>query len=432
MALYSGQRCCTISHVCLGDLAYLVEHQGRWFLNIKMRFQKGDHNSLHACTFSGWDNKEDSTMDLFYWLDLWLKEEFKLDLKNLAQWKLSTKEKQTPLFKWSKDSMSDCFRRRAEQTGFPKGMLTFHGFRGGFISCAMMNQGLQDNPQAAYDSGAHVANWEIGGKAQRLYTKTLSQRALVCNDLLMQEGSAGYHEVFKNSLVFHQLTTLKPKWEQASFKDTFKLALERAFKNISSSTEKQVLKKKCGLEYYKSFCPYLLKKSMVEELLEENPRWKKAQKKNQQGVLKNIKRDQKIKVARELIQQDLAAGANLEIIMKDYLFPVQEELKKANRKPPKAKTLKKKQPTPRTAWKDAEDRVLVRTYHQTFKKQQEEAKRKGKTTLSHHWITTTKLWSTISEKLEAKGFTRSNQQCRDRWRNLIRIHGSQQEVFTLF
>jgi hypothetical protein len=80
--------------------------------------------------------------------------------------------------------MSQLFKSRAECAGFPRGMLSFHSLRSGFLCTAFMKTGTDRNmQQAILEHIAFVGGWAPAGRAQLRYMKTTAKKTIVASRL---------------------------------------------------------------------------------------------------------------------------------------------------------------------------------------------------------------------------------------------------------
>jgi hypothetical protein len=141
-----------------------------------------------------------STVDFVYWLQQHLRQAFGLDLDHWP-WDLSTQEQDRKLWTWKKMAMSELFKSRTQQAGFPRGMLSFHSLRSGFLCSAFLKTGTDRNlQQAILEHTAFVGGWAPAGRAQLRYMKTTAKKTIVASRLTVNDDQGNPCHHFSLSL----------------------------------------------------------------------------------------------------------------------------------------------------------------------------------------------------------------------------------------
>lgn len=187
-SLNTGARALTTASVLLRDIVKVTasDKEGGLLVQVRLNVTKGTTEWRHGVTISGNPSVKE-TANTVYWLDEYLKKQFKLSLHSRKQWVLAS-HANTTLFGLSPDCLRERFIRAAAHCGFPPHMLSYHSLRSGFLCSALITAGSsEDQRRAVLESTAFVAGWKPGGEAQLLYVKECLRRVIVCTRLVKPE-----------------------------------------------------------------------------------------------------------------------------------------------------------------------------------------------------------------------------------------------------
>ena len=188
MAVSVGARACTCEAIRLQDiLAVLPDPStGLTLLRLRLRVTKNDPAWNQIVTLEGNLNERSGTNAL-YWLQQHLQNSFQLDLSQPSDWAAAAlPAASTPLWKWSKQAMRSHLKKAAVKAGYPRLLLAFHSLRSGFICSALLKANAASLHQrtAVLETTGFVAGWLVGGRAQLRYIKTAAKGCIVASRLI--------------------------------------------------------------------------------------------------------------------------------------------------------------------------------------------------------------------------------------------------------
>jgi hypothetical protein len=188
-AVSTGARSVTCAAVALRDIALVKDlDDGQTLVQIRYMRTKAITNWNHTVSLEG-KLGEKSSANVVFWLDAHLAKTFGLHLRDYSHWNLTPEIGARKLWRWSKDAMSAMFRRRAESAGFPKGLLSFHSLRAGFICSALIQAGTnKDAVASVLENTAFVGGWVPNQKAQLRYVKNTAKRLIVSTRLILPQS----------------------------------------------------------------------------------------------------------------------------------------------------------------------------------------------------------------------------------------------------
>ena len=185
-AHHTGARALTCENVLVGDIQQLeLDETGLAAVVINLRVAKGNPNWDHPVVIEGYINQK-HPLDAVFYLNQHLKSKFNLSLKEVVDRTegevrlVDTK----PLWSLSREAMRERLKKRLQQTGFPS-TFAFHSFRSGFLCSALLAAGSDPGRKTSVlETTGIVAGWQVYGKAQRRYIKTVAERTIVASRLL--------------------------------------------------------------------------------------------------------------------------------------------------------------------------------------------------------------------------------------------------------
>ncbi len=169
-----GMRAITVTHIKLKDI-----HLSCYFnaaprvvtlstskekidvITLNIRVVKNDPYCDGVVNFAGTHEKPFDELDPIFWLGLWLKAKFGLDLAQRHLWKLTPEQREKFLLPWSEDGLNMVIKMVAVKAGYPEHMFSSHSHR-----AAMAVNAVGDNIEL---NTAQVGHWVAGSKSQRIY-----------------------------------------------------------------------------------------------------------------------------------------------------------------------------------------------------------------------------------------------------------------------
>ena len=185
-AHHTGSRALTCENILVKDIEQIeLDDSGLAAVVINLRVTKGNANWNHPVVIEGFINRK-HPLDVVYYLNQHVLNKFQMDLKQITDrvegQQRSVDEKR--VWSLSREAMRERLKTRLAQTGFPP-VFAFHSFRSGFLCSALMTAGANpDHKTAILETTGIVAGWQVYGKAQRRYIKTVAERTIVASRLL--------------------------------------------------------------------------------------------------------------------------------------------------------------------------------------------------------------------------------------------------------
>ena len=409
VAISTGARAVTCFHVTIGDIAQIYKNPASttYFVQLCFRVTKGNPKWNHIVTLEG-DPSRASSLNVVYWLNEHLKKSFNMAIEGFQDWHWSQDMKDKKMWPWSKDSMRELFKSRAISAGFPAALFTFHSLRAGFICSALLKAGSDANAvQAVLENTAFIAGWAPHQAAQLRYVKTCAKKTLVSSRMIMpaeEELGGGIIDPFlTSSEAFHSVTIGDPSWRTDENYKSFVELVNKQFHNSTlTADENKSLAKSC---WRTAFTKYVQGNRELEAtasaLYKSRPNWKVPQYRSatEADVRERVGRNKIV----ELLHSNFEALATvveeftsfvenkvvLEVPLVQYkkkvrvaTIAVRETFNNGHRK--------------RKFWTENEDLILAT----------------GKADK--------KSWVAMAEALP----DRTNVDCKDRWRVLVKKHGS--------
>lgn len=257
-ALTTGARAITCFNVQVCDIINVISKagSGNVLIQILLRVTKGNQNWGHTVTVEG-DPKKKSNLNIAFWLNEHLKQRFGLQLESFHMW--PEQPNFANIWSWSKDSMRQLFKTRADFAGFPYTKFSFHSLRAGFICTAIMNAGISNDAiKAVLEHTAYVAGWVPGQTAQMRYVKDCVKRSIVSSRLVLSaeelESDGIVDKVLTTSENFHNIKLGPSKWQSDTNYKMFQYLVEKAFtKEDLPEREKNSLCQKCWRNAFNRF-----------------------------------------------------------------------------------------------------------------------------------------------------------------------------------
>lgn len=422
-SLSTGARALTCYNVVVRDIVRVIKkpESDKVFIQIMYRVTKGNERWNHIVTLEGDPNTKDS-MNVAYWLNKHLVNSFGVDLHSIND--LSESVKNQHLWPWSKDSMRQLFKTRAQLSGFPYDLFSFHSLRSGFLCSALIKAGTDNNEiRAVLEHTAFVAGWVPYKPAQLRYVKDSAKRTIVSSRLVLSkdEEIANNEGVVDPTLAssenFHNITLLESSWDPETNYMSFQALINKAFTVDSlPERERKSLNAKCWRNAFNKFVrddPQLEDKAKLIYLT--IPSW------NQSRYKWSTEANTRAMIGRQHIASILRSDFDkLSDLSSLFIALVHDDLNMINplklykrkrtldQKPCllSRATYEESSHRKRLKWSVEEDKLLV----------------KGKQgNLS---------FVSISEQMMG---IRSNIDCKDRWRNLLKKHlKDQDKLFATF
>ncbi|KAH7827940.1 uncharacterized protein MONOS_13938 [Monocercomonoides exilis] len=225
-AISTGARSHTCSHIKLRDIArvYVGENSTMMKVTINLVHVKGMFNDDHCVTVEG-DITQKQTLNVVYWLEQFLVEEYGLSLTLFDEWKLGDLGNQ---FIWGirKGAMRKRLQKRASQAGYPENIFGFHSLRSGFICSALLKIGNHmERKESVLETTAIIGRWDEGSECQRRYIKKAEKGTIVANRIILPDEVVESDEPFEKDLstpcVFHNIKLKEVEWNNKSIIDSF-------------------------------------------------------------------------------------------------------------------------------------------------------------------------------------------------------------------
>ncbi|KAH7817155.1 uncharacterized protein MONOS_13303 [Monocercomonoides exilis] len=216
----------TCAHVRLKDIIRVYSPPNSNFIKVTFNLEcgKGWNGDNHCVTVEGAIN-EKHQLNVIWWLEQYLVEEFGLSLTNFDKWELKELEEQ---FIWQlrKGAMRVRLKKRAVQAGYPDNLFGFHSFRSGFICSALLKAGEnQEKRKQALEATAFVGNWILISKSQWEYVKETEKAVIIGNRLGFPdetvEDDVYYDMALTSPQVYHNIKLNEPIWKKESIILTF-------------------------------------------------------------------------------------------------------------------------------------------------------------------------------------------------------------------
>ena len=223
-SIYTGARGVTCSALRLMDIQSLTVQNENYLLRLNLREFKGSSYQDHPETFES-QAKSDKSIDFINWLHSHLLKQFKLDLSQFQNWKLSNEEKN--LFIWPQISthhksvflnkrcttheLTYYLQKCAFLAGFPLKLFSFHSLRCGFISSAVIASMMRNQVDSVYLNTSLIAKWVHKENSQLGYIKNTLHKIILCNNVVMAEDNV-LNTGSIDSKAFHSLEIIQNRW----------------------------------------------------------------------------------------------------------------------------------------------------------------------------------------------------------------------------
>ncbi|KAH7825179.1 uncharacterized protein MONOS_1450 [Monocercomonoides exilis] len=225
-ALATGARSHTCSKIRLMDIVRVFVNNSSTFVKVTINLAcgKGVRNDDHCVTVEG-NITEKHTLNVIWWLEEFLVQEYGLSLTKYDKWNLGRMGVQ---FLWGlrKGAMRARLQKRSFQAGYPSQLFGFHSLRSGFISSAFLKIGnkpeLKEN---VLETAAFVAKWKPGSQVEVNYVDKTSRSTIIANRINYPDEVLEGDELFcadlSNPTVFHNITMGKSQWNDDGIIETF-------------------------------------------------------------------------------------------------------------------------------------------------------------------------------------------------------------------
>lgn len=411
VAHYTGARSITLSNIRLSDIiGVIIQVNGIILVQIKEKVTKGNPNSDHVVTLSG-NLEDDSSMNVVFWLNKHLELKFNLSLINHLTWEVTRND---TLWGWTEAVMQSRFRKRAILAGYPKGLLTFHSLRAGFICSALLASEFEEGALSAiFEQTALVAGWVPYSPAQMTYLKCCARRMIIANNLIQRTGNNSSIMINKDIVtpeLFHGITLNNPSWSVDSNYEIF-------YDKVKELLTVQSMPKDKRFRY---------RRMLFSDCLES---WVKYNAVLEQEACKLYSEDSHLsqrnaeRNAREIIgRADIVKKLNenfdlLDKIVKDFVSAVQDRVQN-----PKYKRNVKRKKTQKNKRIEAGNRE--KKNGRRVRKMWTEAETKFVVERVKAWGTSS--WASIEIAMKSD---RTNGDIKDRFRNLVNTLGSEENVY---
>ena len=426
VALCTGARAITCSNVQLRDILAVINHPqsppGQQWVNIQLRYRvnKGNANWNHEVTLEGRLDRK-ATSDFAYWLNQHLKSTFNLDLAQFRSWTLTQEQKKESIWHWSKDSMRQIFKDRAERAGFPREIFGFHSLRAGFICSALIKAGSDETKvRSVLENTAFIAGWVPYQNAQLRYVKTCAKKTLISTRLVVDDDNTLDSNIvdplMTSSENFHSITLADPSWPMDTNYRAFHAKVDTYILSfIQDQPDKETLKLRFWSAAYKDFVKSLpqLEEKAAAVIAEKTVKLKSSYKSSvERGVFSAIGRDY---IANQLFK-DFA-------LMDQYVASFQKSVDtRLQMEDPFKKCKSREKPVirvenPRPIFDQSQHRVRLKWTEEEIQ------------TIVHA-MKARKNWVEIAKMLTQN--SRTNVDCKDKWRNMIKQYGSVEKIFEEF
>eukprot|EP00002_Diphylleia_rotans_P021178 TRINITY_DN4125_c0_g1_i1.p1 TRINITY_DN4125_c0_g1~~TRINITY_DN4125_c0_g1_i1.p1 ORF type:complete len:735 (-),score=68.07 TRINITY_DN4125_c0_g1_i1:594-2711(-) len=423
-ALMTGARAFTCAHMVLTDITTVKKSAtGTTLITIKMDYAKFKRNWGHSVTLEG-DYEEEKVLDFVKWLRLHLQENFNLDLDDYAHWDKSTITSKK-IWKWTPASMSILFRKRSYLCGYPKKYFSFHSLRSGFLNSAILqagDQGLQ--MKGVLESTAHIAGWRPFRASQMGYVRDCTNRSIICSRLVLGHEKGMEQNRITDDWMdpeeFHNIRLREPCWPKSTFYKGFQDYIDKRLERMF--TENKLTAKSKRSIYDRGYT--LVWKKFLQDKDPSSRQWWYLASPKVMGNEPSRRPKSVVKAARHFVALSLMENKKkVQDLEKVFLRGIGQYIKgrkkslgninvELERRSPKKKVgqdittdgkgpVKVRNGRIRVAWSENEDLVLT------------QGKKDNQT------------WVEISHRL----CLRSNVDCKDRWRNLLRKYGTPGNTF---
>ena len=256
-AICTGARGDSCSHVRLCDFLGLIKNEkGACLVGVRLVKLKSRPDEHLDLTLAGQVEKE-SPMDVLFWLDRYLQQDFKISLVELC-----SSERQRPaefymqrMWPFSTDCMTMALKRSMRAAGFNPAGYGFHSFRSGFLTTVLsVTRAKGGSFPDSMTIAALITGWTAFTSIHFNYFKQPARRNLITTNLigitdtpshqrqpsftppssLANQTEAGEY-IVQSSLDFHHLDTLTPQPLRRSFAYEVKRVLATKLRIPSAS-----------------------------------------------------------------------------------------------------------------------------------------------------------------------------------------------------
>lgn len=430
-ALNTGARGLTCENMTVGDIIDVRasgDHPGSLLVTVNLRVTKGKPNWNQHVTVEGSPSSKSNNLNVVYWLNEHLKSKFGLDLTRFNSWrgKLSNETANARIWTWSRDSMREFIKSRSVSAGYPEGLFGFHSFRSGFISSALIKCGSNgEHLRAALELCAVVGDWKPFQRAQMGYVKRSTIKTIVSTRLVMPNEDGQSVNFFDPALTdpeaYHGIQLAEPTWNKDTNFRAFKQDVDRRFYNETlSNDDNSSLNAKCWRNACHAFVkrrPHLEKKA--SKLCESNPNWINSLSRW------TVERNARSKVGREYFANALNEDfSRLSELVEEFVGYVRDDIDLVN--PLRRNNYPKRDSVSMNVLNQAKRYTTGHRRRVPWTLDQDTALVRLKLKYSSQRPTP---WRKIAPKIAL----RTNVDCKDRWRNLMIIHGGDaQAVFSMY
>ncbi|KAH7822893.1 uncharacterized protein MONOS_7977 [Monocercomonoides exilis] len=354
-AMSTGARAQTCSQIKLKDIIRVVSMPNTTFVKVTFNLEctKTASGDDHCVTIEG-NIAEKNNMNVIWWLEQFLTEEYGLSLTRFNKWDLKELEYQK-LWNLRKGAMRVRLQKRASMAGYPERLFGFHSFRSGFMCSALMKGGKDTKQrESVIEATALVGNWMTGSPSQWDYIKEVEKSTIVSNRLVLPKELLESDEYFDESLthpkVYHNIEMKEPSWTESSIISSFDFYVL------------EIIKAACSEQHYPYSCVTRLNRMAARAFLHE----RNVQYSSKESVMK---------LSREEILKTLLIDKNVTSAVKIYIEGIKDYLNGDKRlifKKPKRKVLlRENRPVnavmgtkSRRRWTVQEDKILMKMFLQ--------------------------------------------------------------------
>lgn len=415
-SLFTGARAITCSSITLGDILSVIQHPksppGQSWVIIQLRFRvtKGNENWNQEISLEGRLDKQWTT-NIVYWFSKHLERCFQLNLQDFRNWNLKMEQKSIKLWEWSRDSMRQLFKDRAIKAGFPEMMFGFHSLRSGFICSALIKARSDEKMvKAVLENTAFIAGWMPHHASQMRYVKTCVKKSIVCTRLILPDEqnleSNHVDSILTNSETFHNIVLCDSSWpDDTNYRSFVEKVDAYIFTKIANTSDHQKVKRRFWDQAVRDFVSkneFLLLQAKEKLDLQTTTTTKRNSFSMETNAFHVVSR----KYISTELQKDFAT---LEDFLNQFKASIDGKMLSCPLESLQTITKTQKihpiQQNTRPTFQDSKHRIRI-----PWTQQEDDVLIQGKKNAES--------WVQISEKLYQNN--RTNVDCKDRWRNLLK------------
>lgn len=183
-ALSTGARACTCGEIRVCDIVYVsLKADQSTQVSFSLRRVKGQTRP-HFITLSGFTDKY-FILDVIYWINKHLQHLINISLLDLPYKELSVKQSQKKLWPYTVSQMTYFVKSRCAWAQLPPRCFSFHSFRQGFLTTAVLVYQLQGLPEvSSMITSAFLAGWKPFSKVQFGYMKNSLRSNIIATNFV--------------------------------------------------------------------------------------------------------------------------------------------------------------------------------------------------------------------------------------------------------